>query len=177
MPRFAAGQRNVSAATYHFGSKRELIEAILERHSRPIQDGWTVELGADPDKTLGLRQLAELLVKPIVAKMDDADGGRCYLENCAELVASRSYPLIGMRVASTPGAAELSLRVAQHGPKLPPLLFVLRATRMAAVLYCSIGDYLRLTANGVDIPRQLFIEDLVSTIVASVGAEAPSATA
>ena len=173
----AAGQRNVSAATYHFGSKRELIEAILERHSRPIQDGWTVELGADPDKTLGLRQLAELLVKPIVAKMDDADGGRCYLEICAELVASRSYPLIGMRVASTPGAAELSLRVAQHGPKLPPLLFVLRATRMAAVLYCSIGDYLRLTANGVDIPRQLFIEDLVSTIVASVGAEAPSATA
>ena len=107
----AAGQRNVSAATYHFGSKRELIEAILERHSRPIQDGWTVELGADPDKTLGLRQLAELLVKPIVAKMDDADGGRCYLEICAELVASRSYPLIGMRVASTPGAAELSLRV------------------------------------------------------------------
>ena len=173
----AAGQRNVSAATYHFGSKRELIEAILERHSRPIQDGWTVELGADPDKTLGLRQLAELLVKPIVAKMDDADGGRCYLEICAELVASRSYPLIGMRVASTPGAAELSLRVAQHGPKLPPLFFVLRATRMAAVLYCSIGDYLRLTANGVDIPRQLFIEDLVSTIVASVGAEAPSATA
>ncbi len=35
----AAGQRNVSAATYHFGSKRELIEAILERTA---PGGWGV---------------------------------------------------------------------------------------------------------------------------------------
>jgi AcrR family transcriptional regulator len=166
----AAGQRNVSAATYHFGSKRELIEALLERHSRPIQDDWAQVLREDPDKQLGLQQLVELLVRPIVAKIDDADGGRCYLEICAELVASRSFPLIGMRVASAPGAAELALRVAAHGPELPPLLLVLRATRLASLLYCAINDYLRLTANGVEIPRALFIDDLVSTIVATVRA-------
>jgi hypothetical protein len=93
------------------------------------------------------------LVRPIVAKIDDPDGGRCYLEICGELVASRSFPLIGMRVASTPGAAELAQRMAQHGPALPPMLIVVLATRMAGLLYCSIGDYLRLTSNGVEIPR------------------------
>ncbi|HKY40804.1 MAG TPA: helix-turn-helix domain-containing protein [Polyangiaceae bacterium] len=171
----AAGQRNVSAATYHFGSKRELIEAILERHSRPIQNDWVNALKAEsPEHKLMLPELAELLVRPIVAKIDDADGGRCYLEICGELVASRSFPLIGMRVASTPGAAELAMRVAQHGPKLPAMLTVLRATRMAGLLYCSIGDYLRLTANGVEIPRDLFVADLVRTLVAVVQAEAPS---
>ena len=172
----AAGQRNVSAATYHFGGKRELLEAILERHSRPIQERWAAALQNDPERQLNLRELVELLVRPIVAKIDDPDGGRCYLEICGELVASRSFPLIGMRVASTPGAAELTLRVAQHGPQLPAMVTVLRATRMAGLLYCSIGDYLRLTSNGVEIARSLFVSDLVSTIVAAVGAEAPDAT-
>jgi AcrR family transcriptional regulator len=169
----AAGQRNVSAATYHFGSKRELLEAILERHSRPIQEGWLVRLEQDPQRMLTLEELVELLVRPIVAKIDDPDGGRCYLEICGELVASRTFPLIGMRVASSSGAAELTLRAAQHGPRLPAMLTVLRATRMAALLYCSIGDYLRLTANGVEIPRELFVADLVRALVANVRAEAP----
>jgi AcrR family transcriptional regulator len=171
----AAGQRNVSAATYHFGSKRELIEAILERHSRPIQNDWSAELSKDAQEQLDLRGLAELLVRPIVAKLDDADNGRCYLELCAELVASRSFPLIGMRVASTPGAADLARRIAGKGVELPPMFGVIRGTRLAGLLYSSIGDYLRLTANGVEIPRSLFISDLVSTIVAVVQAAPPEA--
>ena len=71
----AAGQRNVSAATYHFGSKRELIEAILERHSVPVQESWTPTLAADTEHKLTLHQLIELFVWPLVDKIDDADGG------------------------------------------------------------------------------------------------------
>lgn len=169
----AAGQRNVSAATYHFGSKRGLIEAILERHSRPIQDGWLKALDADTDGKLELVELIELLVKPIFAKVDDADNGRDYLELCAELVTSRSFPLIGMRVATTPGAAEIAQRISERGPDLPPVLRIVRSTRLAGLLYGSIHDYLRLTESGVDIPRELFVSDLVSVIVAAVRAPAP----
>jgi AcrR family transcriptional regulator len=169
----AAGQRNVSAATYHFGSKRELIETILERHSRPIQDGWLVALHVEGSRKLELRQLIDLLVRPILAKIDDPDGGRCYLELCAELVASRSFPLMGMRVATTPGAAELGRRIAELGPELPLMFHVIRGTRLAGLLYGSIGDFLRLTANGVEIPRALFLSDLVSVLVAAVQAEPP----
>ena len=168
----AAGQRNVSAATYHFGSKRELIEAILERHTLPIQDGWDPVLanGQPPS----LQQLIQLLVKPLVDKMDDPDGGRCYLELCAELVASRSFPLMGMRVAATPKAQEMAKQIALHGPEVPPMIRVIGSTRLAGMLYASIGDYLRLTANGVEIPRQLFISDLASALVATAHAAAPS---
>lgn len=168
----AAGQRNVSAATYHFGSKRELIEAILERHSLPIQDLWIPAL--ETEQAPSLQQLIELLVKPLVDKMDDPDGGRCYLELCAELVASRSFPLMGMRVAATPKAQEMTKRIALHGPEVPPMIRVIRSTRLAGMLYSSIGDYLRLTANGVDVPRQLFIADLASALVATAHADAPS---
>jgi AcrR family transcriptional regulator len=168
----AAGQRNVSAATYHFGSKRELIEAILERHSVPIQETWPIALA---DASLGLRQLLELVVEPLVAKAEDADGGRCYLELCAELVASRSFPLMGMRIATTPAALEITKRIAEQGPEVPPFIRVIRSTRLAALLYGSIGDYLRLTANGLEIPRKLFVSDLVNAMVATARADAPVA--
>ena len=169
----AAGQRNVSAATYHFGSKRELIEAILERHSRQIQADWMATLQSDPDGQLELRTLVELVVKPIVRQIDNADNGRCYLELCGELVASRSFPLMGMRVATMPGAADIAKRIAEKGPAVPPLVAVLRGTRLAGLLYGSICDFLRLTANGVEISRDLFVSDLVNVLVAAVLAEAP----
>jgi AcrR family transcriptional regulator len=170
----AAGQRNVSAATYHFGSKRELIEAILERHSVPMQDSWWgPALAADPEHRLSLHELIELLVKPMVAKIDDPDGGRCYLELSAELVASRSFPMMGMRVASSPGTQELAARIAAHGVEVPPMIRIVRSTRLAGILFGSIGDYLRLINNGVEIPRALFVADLVNAMVAVARAEAP----
>lgn len=172
----AAGQRNVSAATYHFGSKRELIEAILERHSLPVQDSWGPAFADDPGHRLGLDTLLELLVRPLVAKIDDPDGGRCYLELCAELVASRSFPLMGMRVATTPGTQEMAKRIAQHGAEVPPMIRVIRSTRLAGMLYGSIGDYLRLINNGVEISREVFISDLVNAMVGVARAEAPRQT-
>lgn len=172
----AAGQRNVSAATYHFGSKRELIEAILERHSSPIQDEWLSAFERDPEGKLELPRLVELIVRPMVAKIDDADNGRCYLELCAELVASRSFPLMSMRVATTRSATEAAKRVADYGPELPPVFVAVRGTRLTGLLYGAIGDYLRLTATGLEIPRELFISDLVNVMVAAVEARAPSPT-
>ena len=172
----AAGQRNVSAATYHFGSKRELIEAILERHSIPVQDTWGPALAADPEHKLSLHEVLELLVKPMVAKIDDPDGGRCFLELSAELVASRSFPIMGMRVASTPGTQEMAKRIAEHGVDVPPMIRVIRSTRLAGVLFASIGDYLRLINNGVEIPREQFVSDLVHALAGLARAEAPRVT-
>jgi len=169
----AAGQRNVSAATYHFGSKRELIEAILERHTIPLQESWVPVLSAAVERGVTLHELVELCVRPLVLKVDDPDGGRSYLEMCSELVASRSFPLMGMRIAATPRVQELASRIAAHGPEVPPMIRLIRNTRLAAMLYGSIGDYLRLITNGVEISRELFISDLVNACVGAVRAEAP----
>jgi AcrR family transcriptional regulator len=171
----AAGQRNVSAATYHFGSKRELIEAILERHSLPIQVGWRPILERAQGQTVTLQELLVAVVKPLVDKIDDADGGRSYLELCAELVASRSFPMMGMRIAASPEAVEITKRIAEQGPSVPPMIRVIRSTRLASLIYGSIGDYLRLITNGVEIPRALFVSDLVNVLVAAVRADEPSA--
>lgn len=167
----AAGQRNVSAATYHFGSKRELIEAILDRHSLPIQETWRPLL--DPNADVSLNQLLHAVVKPLVDKIDDADGGRSYLELCAELVASRSFPIMGMRIASTAEAVEIAKRIADRGPEVAPIVRVIRSTRLTGLIYGSIGDYLRLINNGVEVQRAVFVADLVNVLAAAVRAQAP----
>jgi hypothetical protein len=79
-----------------------------------------------------------------------------------------------MRVATTPGAAMLGKLIAEQGPVLPGMFAVIRGTRLAGLLYGSIGDYLRLTANGLEISRKLFVSDLVSVLVAAVHADAPT---
>ncbi len=169
----AAGQRNVSAATYHFGSKRELIEAILERHSLPMQASWKPLLEQDSQQPVTLHALLDAVVRPLAAKIDDADGGRCYLELCAELVASRSFPLMGMRIANTTEAQDITRRIAGRGPEVQPMVRMVRTTRLAGLIYGSLGDYLRLLNNGVDIPRAVFISDLVNTLAAAVQARPP----
>jgi AcrR family transcriptional regulator len=170
----AAGQRNVSAATYHFGSKRELIEAILERHSLGMQASWKPLLEQDAQQAVSLHALLEAVVRPLVAKIDDPDGGRSYLELCAELVSSRSFPLMGMRIANTAEAQDITRRIAERGPEVAPMVRVLRSARLAGVIYGSLGDYLRLLHNGLDIPRPLFISDLVNTVAAAVQACPPA---
>ncbi len=56
------------------------------------------------------------------------------------------------------------------------MIRVIRSTRLAGVLFGSIGDYLRLINNGVEIPREQFVSDLVNALVGLARAEAPRET-
>jgi hypothetical protein len=84
--------------------------------------------------------------------------------------------MMGMRVAATPGTQEMAKRIAAHGVEVSPMIRVIRSTRLAGVLFGSIGDYLRLINNGVEIPREQFVSDLVNALVGLARAEAPRTT-
>src|ERR1051326_9079064 len=62
----AAGQRNNSAAQYHFGSKQGLVDAVVEHRMGPINER-RLALLADLDTSgrgSDLRALVEALVEP-----------------------------------------------------------------------------------------------------------------
>lgn len=165
----AAGQRNVSAVVYHFGSKVELLECVLERHSDPMQRMFLERLEQmERDPTVTLRSLVEMLVTPLAAKLDDPDGGRRYLALCAQLAASPDYPLTERRAAQAPGALALSQKMLTFAPPISPLLFPFRMMRFANILYLSFVDYMRLSKAGMQVPRQVFIDDLVTALVHTV---------
>lgn len=83
----AAGQRNVAAVQYHFGSKQALLDEILERHLDRIDERRSEML--DEQEHSGrvddVRELMRVLVEPLSGKLDDASG-RSYLRIQAQRI-------------------------------------------------------------------------------------------
>ena len=79
----AAGQRNVSALTYHFGSRERLLWAILDRHNGPLEVGRAERL-VEPAEEMTTRQLVASLGVPSAGRLAEEDG-RDYLRIVAQL--------------------------------------------------------------------------------------------
>ena len=80
----AAGQRNSSALTYHFGSRQGVLDAILRDHGEPIdQERGEVWTELDDD---GTSALIEALIQPLTRRLSTSSG-RCYLRIVAQLSA------------------------------------------------------------------------------------------
>lgn len=106
-----AGQRNNSAAQYHFGSRQGLINAIVAARSAPV-DARRAELlaqvreaAAPPD----LRTLVTLLVQPLAETIESAEGSSYYLRFLAHALDEPSVRAAWRDVATAPA----SVRVAQ----------------------------------------------------------------
>ena len=84
----AAGQRNVSALNYHFGSREGVLDAILSRHGDPT-DVARGELLAVVGRDASSRDLVAALVVPYTAHLE-TPGGRDYLRIVAQLSATFS---------------------------------------------------------------------------------------
>lgn len=162
----AAGQANNSAVAYHFGDREGLIDAILERHSTPIQMRYDAQLELmERQGGISLRTLVEILVLPIVAKLDDPDGGWEYLSLAAQLSVSPHLPLANRPVAQTPAVLRLTMKM---GPFVttPPELMIFRFDRLANMIYASIVCWHRLSRDGfAPVSRDVFASDLVDALV------------
>ncbi|MBX3202958.1 MAG: TetR/AcrR family transcriptional regulator, partial [Labilithrix sp.] len=162
----AAGQANNSAVAYHFGSREGLVDAILERHSTPIQARYDAQSELlERQGGSSLRTLVEVLVLPIVGKLDDPDGGWEYLSLAAQLSVNPRLPLAERPVAQTPAVLRLMGLMAPF-TRTPSELMLFRFDRLANTIYASIVSWHRLSRGGfVGVPRQAFEQDLVDSLV------------
>jgi len=161
----AAGQKNRSAIPYHFGSRNELLQAILERHSLTIHTRWIECLDAlDPIDT-STRSSIEVLVEGVVTKLDDPDGGTAYLRIASNLVHDPVYPLASMRVAAAPAARRLFERLAATVP-IPRALVPIRNERLLAMLYGSLASRAiqEAESSAPRLSRDAFRHDLLDCI-------------
>lgn len=79
----AAGQRNTSAVTYHFGTRENLLLEILARRGAPI-DAGRARLRSDLGPEPRTEDLVRCLVEPYASELADP-GGRAYLRIVAQL--------------------------------------------------------------------------------------------
>ena len=174
----AAEQRNRSAVQYHFGDKRGVIHAILDKHTPGIEVRRHEMLDELEDAdALTLRSLVEVLVLPAVEKLDDPDGGPEFLLLNAELVGHPRFPLLDLDAERVNRAGERLRRLTTAAaPALPDAQWVPRWLLVTGLLFHGIADWIRV---GETLSRRRAAptrDDFVGPIIAAIQAvmEAPS---
>jgi AcrR family transcriptional regulator len=168
-----AGQRNKSAAHYHFGSREGLVEAIVETRMAPINAERLalierldaqgrgrdvralVEAMVDPlaEATLGrpgsayARFLAQVLADPkmsgVVGRHLLAESFRLVRQRLGELLADVPVELHPIRVERVVGLAIISLAAWEDVPGTSPLQVADLIDACVAVLQAPVSERTR----------------------------------
>jgi AcrR family transcriptional regulator len=160
----AAGQRNVSALNYHFGSRDGLLAAILDHHGHPIDDARRAHLEA-AGRDASSRDLIAALVIPYASNLGTPEG-RDYLR----IVAQLSGRFDGWR-SPNPGV----------GPWLQEILFILerrmtglspavrqeRIVELIMLLTVALGERARVvdSARAPALDEVTFLENLTDALL------------
>lgn len=171
----AAGQRNTSAVTYHFGSREGLLSRILTQHGEPI-DAHRGQLLADIDGGASTRSIVEALVIPMARCLDEKRGRR-YVRIVAQL-ADRFSDWRNTPANLAGSNLSLALGMLERRPEY--LNDVLRQERLVAMMQLmtsSLAERARVldSRNPPVLDVRLYRENLVDMLVGLL--EAPATTA
>jgi AcrR family transcriptional regulator len=159
----ASGARNVTALQYHFGDRRGLLRAVLDRHHRDVESARHALLDAYEAGERGdVRELSAALVRPLATKLA-RPGGRAYLQILGELV-NRPEPVIGRASVSDPGDSTFRWRALTA-----PLLEedAARLHRRFVALRFTMIELARRAQSGPHADDRLFTSHLID-LVASI---------
>lgn len=160
----AAGQRNVSALTYHFGSREGVLEEILIRHGDPtdVARGKLLDtVGRDADS----RELVAALVVPYASHLATPEG-RDYLRIVAQLA-----PLFSAWREANPGTGPV-LRVIlgileQRPAEMPPAIRRERVVEMIMLMTIAMAERARIIESGdvIELDEPTFAANLTDVLV------------
>jgi AcrR family transcriptional regulator len=171
----AAGQRNTSAVHYHFGSRDEILQAVLARHVPVLAERRRRLLerarAADTD---GPRPAAEAVVRPVTEFAQQGWRERAYLQIGSELTAAldRASPEIRSLMAETEGADAWRL-LRERCPDVPRDLW--RARRELGIVFVgrAAADRARRLDQGgavTVLSDNRFVDNLIDMILGAMTA-------
>ncbi|MGW0660728.1 TetR/AcrR family transcriptional regulator [Streptodolium elevatio] len=165
----AAGQRNNSAAQYHFGTKDDLIRAIFAFRLATInrRREEMVDILVRDGRTADLRALTEAMVRPLAEQIDG--GGSFYVRFLA-----RVHQHAGASVYALPamGVEGSSTRIGRMiGAALVHLPSLVRRSRLqlgGSLAVHAMADREQRVHGGMPedvLPPLVFVADLVDAVV------------
>ncbi len=180
-----SGQRNKSAAQYHFGSRDGLIEAVLVTRMAAVNERRRAMLdaistdptdGADPSST-ALRPLVEALVRP-VAEQTVLRPESCWARFVVQAGNDPAVAEVVRRRVEGEAYRELVERLGAAMSAVPEPLRRLRVERAVGVVFASLAadESVRDRALPTSVHQECRIEDLIDATVALLAAPPSSAT-
>lgn len=173
----AAGQRNSSAAHYHFGSKEDLVKAIHEyRGARINKRRHAMLAGMSAREREQVRPLMKALVYPIVAEIEE-DGGGNFIMFLSQLYSNPALDLVSMwrnHLSESVGTVYQHLR--EVFPEIPEEVAGMRFGLMWVAMINALADRQRLTlANRAETAifralPVLFVSNLVDMLCGAAAA-------
>jgi len=169
----SAGQRNATALQYHFGTRRQLMAAVLDRHRVDVGARRHALLDQYEAGPRDLRMLTTALVVPEAGKLSDPDGGCAYLRIMAQLLQRAELSLD----PADPEAPQDSIHrwrrlVAEWMPELAVRRLHRRFTAIR-ILFVELG---RRAENPRSRNHKLFVSHLIDLIQAILIAPLSSET-
>lgn len=162
----SAGAKNVIAVQYHFADRDGVLQGILDKHL-PTVDARRHALLDAAEGEPSLRALAGALVRPLGAKLADADGGPAFLQVYADLL-NRSKPKLEVLEGEAGRFGSLRRWRELVAPLLGPDAAKLHP-RLAALLYTAV-ELARRAQSGPHTDDRLFISHLIDVVAAILGA-------
>ena len=178
----AAGQRNSSAAHYHFGSRDALVAAICDYRMQRVNRRRTHRLeqlqaaGRERDP----RALIEAVIYPVVDEIDNSEGGHYYIRFLAQAVGHPRIDL-GDLWASAYGNALVQVFALLRAclSKIPAGILGQRFGLMWEQAIHALADRERLSDRGQarePVSKALFVSNLVDMVAAGLAAPVSPAT-
>jgi AcrR family transcriptional regulator len=159
-----SGAKNAIALQYHFDDRAGVLQAIFDKHVPEVEarrhamlDEY--EARGEPD----LRALSSALVRPLAAKLGDADGGREFLQIYSELIEKPQQPEVAKDTAGS---------LQRWRDMLEPLLdedAVRLHRRFTAILHTTLelGRRARTRKRADDRLFTSYLIDVVTAILAA----------
>lgn len=164
----AAGQGNNAAVGYHFGTKTDLVRAIVRRHAEPV-DRIREQMLAGMRESADVRDWVACLVRPVTEHLAAQGNPTWYARFIAQVVTDPSLRAILEETHASP-----SLRKTLEGfnrclPELPAEVRAERGDMARQLIMHVCAERERALAEGAPTPRSSWHGTATGLIDALVG--------
>ncbi|WNG39037.1 TetR/AcrR family transcriptional regulator [Archangium violaceum] len=165
----AAGQSNNFAVGYHFGSKEELVVAIVRRHSESVERRRTemlAEIAGSPD----LRDWMSCLVRPTTEHLASLGSPSWYARFIAQVTTHPSWrERVSKEVGSSRALQQIIESVFQLVPRLPEDVRQDRGHMSRLLIAHMCAERERALHEGTAPPRSTWESTAAGLVDALVG--------
>lgn len=165
----AAGQGNNAAVHYHFGTKNDLITALVERHQDALarrRADYVARVGEHP----GLRDWVACFVLPMTDHLAALGRPTWFARFNAQLVTDPTlHPILEQRFRADPAMATVLEGIHRCVAQLPPEVRAERAAITGHLMMHMAADRERALARGTPTTRETWRDTADGLIDAIVG--------